>query len=340
MSLAKITKPSIAIFIALALLCTCLLFSTTITVASAEVSSPIDGEEYYIYVPILDEDLLAGILPSPTSILASHEIDSSKHFVILSGYYYPVVYESNAYYLNCFNLSGYLIDESSLSSEWIFSSSEIDTSTIALYNIQLSANTSSPFWDSWGEGESSDYTFTFVGYSDPAKTYLFILATSTNGVTSEYEIIASAFESFTISLSTLDESRLASLQTTSNDSTTSGTSIISTLDLESDSIRIALIVGIAVPLVIITLLLFKRSKAKGGDVKVIGNGNNTSPIDYDRDRNYSDDRARYDRGYRAYERYDYRRDYDRDRYYDPNYDNKRYYSNDYYRNYPDDYYRN
>ena len=95
----------------------------------------------------------------------------------------------------------------------------------------------------------------------------------------------------------------------------------------SDALRIILIIGIAVPALIIVVLIFKpvRSDARGYDnrrktVKERG-------TDYDRARSYEADRDRYDRGYRDYERerardYDGRgydgRDYDRGRDYDSN----------------------
>ena len=60
---------------------------------------------------------------------------------------------------------------------------------------------------------------------------------------------------------------------------------------------------------LVTCLLFKPSRAKGGDRKELARSSRGgSPVDYDRDRNYRDDRERFERGYRDYERRDYYRD--------------------------------
>ena len=83
----------------------------------------------------------------------------------------------------------------------------------------------------------------------------------------------------------------------------------------SDALRIILIIGIAVPALIIVFLLFKpvAGGKRGYDKRKTmrrqdpeGGG-----IDYDRTRSYESDRDRYDRGYRDYERERPRDYYDR-----------------------------
>ena len=81
---------------------------------------------------------------------------------------------------------------------------------------------------------------------------------------------------------------------------------------------VILIIGIAVPALIIVFLLFKPvSGDKGYDKRKAMRRQEPERggIDYDRARSYEADRDRYDRGYRDYER-ERPRDYGRDRDYD------------------------
>ena len=128
---------------------------------------------------------------------------------------------------------------------------------------------------------------------------------------------ADKFESFSVPWHPLAEARRAEL--TAPEEPEQGDDGAADGDLTggepSDALRIILIIGIAVPALIIVFLLFKpvAGGKRGYDKRKTmrrqdpeGGG-----IDYDRTRSYESDRDRYDRGYRDYERERPRDYYDR-----------------------------
>ena len=245
-----------------------------------------NGDVVCIHIPISDEELLAGARPAPVSAEASPIFGDS--FLLMSGCYYTAttVVEDDgtvSYELDYAGLKFYVYRSALADAAWVLDPATADIPSDPSPALVLTPDGDSGVWedaDSWTLGDPADYTFEFIGYSDTVRTRVICSAEPENGSrTMLVSLPASAFEAFEVPLHPADEA------------------------------RIALIIGMAVPVLLVTCLLFKPSRAKGGDRKELARSSRGgSPVDYDRDRDYRDDRERFERGYRDYERRDYYRD--------------------------------
>ena len=321
------------VIVALLAVCavSCVYLAPAATAEAAALSSAENGGVYYIHVPITDEELLAGTTPYPTSVRASNSFGNS--FALFSGYWYKATVSGEYYCLDLVADTAFYVNATDLEPSWVLDSATVEIPDSPTPQVTLTAVADASYWDSWLRGDPENYTFALVGYTDSSKSGVYFIATPKSGSLRFYDDAPlDAFTAFTVPLHSDDAARLEQLQAAQ---VPEGDGTIEPPDLGSDSIRIALIIGMAVPVVIIALLLFKPSRAKGGDRKELRRGGRrpaASPVDYDRDRSYGDGRDRYERGYRDYERNDYyereaRRDYDRgydDRRNDyPDYDDRR-----------------
>ena len=279
-------------------------------------SGTADGDVVCIHIPISDEELLAGARPAPVSAEASPIFGDS--FLLMSGCYYTAttVVEDDgtvSYELDYAGLKFYVYRSALADAAWILDPATADIPSDPSPALVLTPDGDSGVWndaDSWTLGDPADYTFEFIGYSDTVRTRVICSAEPENGSrTMLVSLPASAFEAFEVPLHPADEARLEALTESAAQPEQGGGNNIAPPDLGSRGIRIALIIGMAVPVLLVTCLLFKPSRAKGGDRKELARSSRGgSPVDYDRDRDYRDDRERFERGYRDYERRDYYRD--------------------------------
>lgn len=161
---------------------------------------------------------------------------------------------------------------------------------------------------------TNDYTIKFIGYGED-ENQIYVNATL-NGNTYSTFVSVSDVEPFSVPYQKKTQAERDALLASKNEpkppiggDLTPSTSV---------ALRIIIIIGIAIPAVIIVLLLFKPSKGEKRYAKnSVRNSRGRGDVDYDDSRSYSrsDDR-RTDRGYD--DRYDGRndrrddRDYDRD----------------------------
>lgn len=164
----------------------------------------------------------------------------------------------------------------------------------------------------------NDYTIKLLGYNNDG-TKIFVTAVF-NGEKSFGFIAIEDLEPFAVPYQQRTQILRDELIAAKNEANKPG---LITPPNTSVALRIILIVGIAVPTLIIILLLFKPSKDERRYAKnSVRNSRSRDDFDYDDSRSFRN-RRDYDRDYdRRYDR-DYDRDYDRRRDYDRDYDDRR-----------------
>ncbi|MCM1306463.1 MAG: hypothetical protein NC037_01160 [Bacteroides sp.] len=169
---------------------------------------------------------------------------------------------------------------------------------------------------------TNDYTIKFLGYSED-KTELYVSASLENNPPLTGFIPASSVNDFTIPYqrrAQIERDELLASKAEPPAIIEDGHFTPNT----SVALRIVIIIGIAIPTVLIVILLFKPTKNERRYSKnSVRNTHSRDEFDYDDSRSY---RRRDERDERDYDRYDRRddRDYDRDRRYDDRrYDDRR-----------------
>lgn len=315
------------VLVAVIMVCAACLAACSLTQTSAHGVAEAAGTELYIYIRPDAATLAANESAVPSSVLAQN--DSGSEFYLTSSYCYRVHTVAGSYLLDDFNSGYYYIEnlpEGVTASATLpegFESSEVPSAPLA-----LAEGATVTLVNATTVTAEDGYTFAFVGYANQERTRVTFAATH-EGDTLFGTAEAEAFMPFTVgwqALAAAEREELVNPETSSDDNLTGGE--------PSDALRIILIIGIAVPALIIVLLLFKPTSKKRGYDKRAMRHDPAQNIDYDRERNYNADRDRYDRGYRDYERRSYpeRRDYDRRDY---DYDRGRGYGSD--RDYGRDY---
>lgn len=302
MSMKKLCVPALALILALTALAAC-------GFAPADGEALATGNEHYICVSPSD-DVLAGEEYSLSSELVAE--GNAESFRLQQSYYYKVSQYGKIFVLEDERLSsfGYYLED--VPEEMLLDSlpdgvTEENARPSAVLTVK--------------EGEtltlangidSSEYTLYYLGVSDddPAEAVFFADSETSNPICDSAPL--SVFEPFAVSWHPVAEARrdelLAPPETPDvpeepADDLTGGE--------PSDALRIILIIGIAVPALLIVFLLFKPvAEKRGYDRRKVMRRDPDRAVDYDRERSY--DRDRYDRGYRDYERDDREyRDYDR-----------------------------
>lgn len=312
---------------ALTLIVLALTLCTFFCVPASDGTAYAAENEYYICVSPSDGTLVANGTAQASDIAVYGGADEVV-FYLTQSYYYKAVRYGSIYILDSSVGSGYYI-EGPLPENVLYTSlPEGATTANAIPTVTLTiAEGASVTLANLVTVDSSDTSYTlkflgFAGYSetDGARTVAF---SADNGISPVTYGTAkeSAFNEFSVAWHPVAEARRETLlapEDTDDDDVdlTAGTS--------SDALRIILIIGIAVPALLIVFLLFKPSsdKKRSYDKRAM-RGDTRRGIDYDRERSYDADRERYERGYRDYERREYptdRRDYD----YDGRDDDRRY----------------
>ena len=166
---------------------------------------------------------------------------------------------------------------------------------------------------------TSDYTFKFLGYHPTDTTQIYVVA-MLDGSTYCGFASRDSFEEFVVPYHPIAQAERDRLIASKAEPDPDKGDIIPNTSL---ALRIVLIIGIAVPAIIIAILLFKPSKndrSQGKSVMRKERGRNE--FDYDSARTYRDG-DRYDSRYdsrRSDPRYDSQDDYDQRR--DPRYDSR------------------
>lgn len=317
---------------ALTLIVLALTLCTFFCVPASDGTAYAAENEYYICVSPSDGTLAANATAQPSDIAV---YDGSEKFVfsITESYYYkvsPVTINGNTtYFLNStveaiFYVKGPLSDDVLLTSL-----PEGVTAADALPAVTLTLAEGATIFERFGNlqidsSNSSEYTLTFLGfagYSEIDGARMVAFSADKGGDTTYGVAEASSFNEFSVAWHPVAEARRETLLAPED---TDGDDVDLTAGTSSDALRIILIIGIAVPALLIVFLLFKPSsdKKRSYDKRAM-RGDTRRGIDYDRERSYDADRERYERGYRDYERREYptdRRDYD----YDGRDDDRRY----------------
>lgn len=168
---------------------------------------------------------------------------------------------------------------------------------------------------------TNDYTIKLLGYNEDA-TQIYVIATLNNSPVSGF-ISIDSFEAFSVPYQKKTQAERDALLAAKEEplfpiggNLTPNTSV---------ALRIIIIIGIAVPTVLIVLLLFKPSKNEKRYAKnSVKSSRGRDDLDYDDSRSYRrrDERDYDDRDDRNYDRRDRRDDRDYDRRYDRDYDDR------------------
>lgn len=168
------------------------------------------------------------------------------------------------------------------------------TLTIAGESIDLSGNT-----------VTNDYTIKFLGYDVDDATKIFVMATY-NGEAKYGSVSKDAFSTFVVPYHPIAQAERNRILDSKKPAEPQGGDIVPNTSL---ALRIVLIIGIAIPAVIIAILLFKPSKHDVSDGKnQLRRSRKKDEFDYDSSRSYSPDRPYDDRNYQE-PRNDYDRNY-------------------------------
>lgn len=330
MSMKKFLVPALALLLLVFTLTACGFAPASADTAYAA------GSDLYICISPSDEELVSSEWASVSGIVVKRDPAGADVFRLIKSYYYPVTsygdiyvlggeFEGSGFYIKRYDDNGNKIitDDMEVRADEL-PAGAAQTSPLLPLTIAdgkyVTLNNALPVY----AGDTS-FELYYLGASAAGGSNLAFLAKS-DAVTDYGIADASSFLSFTVGWHPVAETRRAELLAPEDPAPEVPDGDL-TGGEPSDALRIILIIGIAVPALIIVVLIFKpvRSDARGYDnrrktVKERG-------TDYDRARSYEADRDRYDRGYRDYERerardYDGRgydgRDYDRGRDYDSN----------------------
>lgn len=277
----------------------------------AETAYAADGD-LYVYVAPTDEELLANPAPQNTGIPVYDSDSGSVAFYLMQSYCYKVKksqFMPDYYVLDYINGVNSLVVKIADVEKHVVSSLSADQMSDATPDKLLLLKDGAEITAGGITLTAEDgYSFRFLGTSGTDVAFVALKGSDMPRIGSAP---LSSFNSFEIPYQTHDAARRAALIDAQKPQ---GDGTITPPDASSKTLRIILIIGIAVPALIIVILLFKPTgENKRGYDKRAMKHDPARKIDYDRDRNYGADRDRYERGYRDYERRDYPdgRDYGR-----------------------------
>ena len=315
MSMKKFLVPALAL----------VMFALTLTACgfapASEGTAYAAGHDLYICISPSD-DVLAGSETATASDVPALFSGSGTAFRLVESYYYPVSVIRSAG-SEIYAMGGLYIRPDDLPANAVVTPLPEDaTAENALPSLSLKTGETVMLFNYLTVNADDDtYTLRYLGRSEEDPDNIVFLAEYGVQQSACGEAAADKFEPFSADWHPVAQARRAELLAPEDPEPD-----IADGDLTggepSDALRVILIIGIAVPALIIVLLIFKPvSGDKGYNArKTVRRQSDRGGIDYDRERSYEADRDRYDRGYRDYERerprdYDRGRDYDgRDRY--------------------------
>ena len=276
------------------------------------------GDSGYVYIRIApsDDALKNSSAASPSAVRATNRLPEESVTIFLTeGYFYKArlfVKDNDTFYMldDSFGFGFYI--DTALPEDAVYTTLPEGTSASdALPDVPLTLAAGKSVELSNGikvDSDDKDYTFRFLCWTEEGtdgERGIFFFADGPTGITPFGTAEADTFLPFTVPWHPLDEARRQALiaPTPSDDGVTDDL----TGGEPSDALRIILIIGIAVPALIIVFLLFKPSsdRRRPDERRRTVRGSDTrGGIDYDRERSYESDRERYERGYRDYERDD------------------------------------
>ena len=273
------------------------------------------GDSDYVYIRIApsDDALKNSSAASPSAVRATNRSQGESVTVFLTeGYFYKAVRYNDAFYALDASLgNGFYID-TALPEDAVYPTlPEGASASDALPDVTLTLapgkSVTLPNYITV-RPEDEDYTFRFLGWAEEdadGERGIVFAADGPTGATLFGTAEADTFLPFTVPWHPLDEARRQALitPTPSDDAVPDDL----TGGEPSDALRIILIIGIAVPALIIVFLLFKPSSDRRRPderQRTVRGSDTRGGIDYDRERSYESDRERYERGYRDYERDD------------------------------------
>ena len=273
----------------------------------------VDPDYVYIRIAPSDDALKNSSAASPSAVRATNRSQGESVTVFLTeGYFYKAVRYNDAFYALDASLgNGFYIDTALPEDAVYLTLPEGASASDALPDVTLTLaagkSVTLPNYITV-RPEDEDYTFRFLGWTEEdadGERGIVFAADGPTGATLFGTAEADTFLPFTVPWHPLDEARRQTLitPTPSDDAVPDDL----TGGEPSDALRIILIIGIAVPALIIVFLLFKPSsdRRRPDERRRTVRGSDTrGGIDYDRERSYESDRERYERGYRDYERDD------------------------------------
>ena len=287
---------------ALALILLALTLTACGLATSSEGTACAAGNEFYVYIAPTDEELISDSFSSASDVAVRSE-SSGELFLLQKSYYYKVTRYNSVYVLSLDGVFDcYMQDLPSTLLVTSLPSGVTEADAVPSVTLTLK------------EGEEVFLNNSRVPITKEDGLTLTFLGTAADDPT---KVVFCAPDADANILYGVAEARRAEL--TAPEEPEQGDDGAADGDLTggepSDALRIILIIGIAVPALIIVFLLFKpvAGGKRGYDKRKTmrrqdpeGGG-----IDYDRTRSYESDRDRYDRGYRDYERERPRDYYDR-----------------------------
>ncbi len=297
---AKISALIVVLTIALTLTLGVISYSSTVAYA----------EENSLYAYVVPSDL-AGSEYAEQSAVPVYPMSGGKTalFYLIESYYYPVVetnFTSDIMMLDLAGLSAYVevadLSTAPARNSSITSDNALPKTILTDGSVQVNGTV---------VNSAEGWTVKPIGMLGDS---FFVQAMKDN--VTEYGLVAkSSFTETEIAYHPVAQAERDALVTPTPDETPEEE--VESSGKSSVALRIVLIIGIAIPAVIIAILLFKPNRnEKGYDDKREMRKRERDGVDYDRDREYRE-RDDYDgrRGDYDYERRDrdYRDDYDRDR---------------------------
>ena len=296
---------------ALVLVVAALAFTACGSCATADGTAYAAGNEFYICISPTDDTLAANETALPSSVMAVSDYDELPAFYLTQGYYYSLIRYSDVYALADFD-AYYIyggVDESALLTSLPDGATTSDMVPDVTLTFRSGVTLRLPNNITISASDMKGYTLNFVGFADASTngTGNIVVAAYDGIRPTQYATISvSDVEEFSVPWHPIAAERRAELlapDEPADDGTADGDLTGGT---PSNALRIILIIGIAVPALLIVFLLFKPSSKRNDTRRTTMRRQDTERgIDYDRERSYESDRERYERGYRDYERRDY-----------------------------------
>lgn len=294
---------------ALVLVVAALAFTACGSCATADGTAYAAGNEFYICISPTDDTLAAenntSALPSSVPALLPGA-GSEVGFYLIQSYYYKATLtgsgDSAVYSIGGLYVMASAIPEGAVLTRLPEGATEENALPVLTLAEGASVTLANYLTVNYGDTE---YTLRYLGLSADDGTSVVFLAE--NGTVSIYGTAnADSFAEFSVPWHPIAAERRAELlapDEPADDGTADGDLTGGT---PSNALRIILIIGIAVPALLIVFLLFKPSSKRNDTRRTTMRRQDTERgIDYDRERSYESDRERYERGYRDYERRDY-----------------------------------
>lgn len=305
----RILIPAIAVIV-------CALTLTAFTALPASEGEALAaGSEYYICISPSDDALAGNAEAQPSDIAVSVNSDDGNAeilFYLTQSYYYKVSRYGTTYVLSDLAELGFFIQGDLPEGALIAALPDGAEPSGAMPSVALTLAKGAEVKLNNGltvnGTNAAGYSFSFLGYSHASDGTLMVAFSAKNAATTTFGTAdRSSFEAFVLPWHPVAEAHRSALLAPDEPVIEDGNGDL-TAGTPSHALRIVLIIGIAVPAVLIVILIFKPTsdnRDRRDDRRAMRRRDDRRGIDYDRERSYASDRDRYDRGYRDYERRDY-----------------------------------